>query len=262
MNGRSHGRLCDDDTRGSLMATFRDRGVVLRSYKLGETDRIIHLFLQEHGKVRAVVKGVRRPGSRFGARLEPYSYVDVQLYQGKTLATVQQVELIDSHRQVRSEYATSVAASVIAEFVDATALENEKDPALLTLTRAVLAALDLNPDEPAVFLDAFLLRGAALLGFQVTTHACVRCNVEGRHAFLSVRHGGLLCADCAPQGARAVDWQVIEMLTALQAAGQWRELPQLAASDVEAYTTAASYVRAFVEHHLDRRLRGYDTVPR
>jgi len=244
------------------MPTFRDRGVVLRSYKLGETDRIVHLFLQEHGKVRAVAKGVRRPGSRFGARLEPYSYVDVQLYQGRTLAIVQQVELIESHRQIRTDFATSVAASVIAEFVDVTSLENESDNALLTLTRAAFMTLELLPEEPAVFLDAFLLRGAAVNGFQVTTTKCVRCSAGGQHAFLSVRHGGLLCADCAPSGARAVEWSVIEMLTALQAAGEWRDLPGLIARDPEAYRTAASYVRAFVEHHLDRRLRGYDTVPR
>jgi DNA repair protein RecO (recombination protein O) len=245
------------------MPTFRDRGVVLRSYKLGETDRIVHLFLQEHGKVRAVAKGVRRPGSRFGARLEPYSYVDVQLFLGRSsLAIVQQVELIDSHRQIRTEFATSVAASVIAEFVDVTSLDNEKDVSLLSLTRAVLMALDVNPEQPAVFLDAFLLRGAAVLGFQVTTAGCARCSHPGQHAFLSVRHGGLLCADCAPSGARAVDWAVVETLGLLQASGQWRELPQLLTGDVEAYKTAASYVRAFVEHHLDRRLKGYDTVPR
>lgn len=244
------------------MPTFRDRGVVLRSYKLGETDRIVHLFLQEHGKVRAVAKGVRRPGSRFGARLEPYSYVDVQLYAGRNLAIVQQVELIDSHRQIRAEFATSVAASVIAEFVDVTSLDNERDPVLLDLTRAVLMALALTPEEPAVFLDAFLLRGAAVHGFQVTVGACARCTTAGQHAFLSVRHGGLLCADCAPAGARAVEWPVMEVLMALQATGQWVGLSQLVARDPEAYRTAASYVRAFVEHHLDRRLRGYDTVPR
>jgi DNA repair protein RecO (recombination protein O) len=134
--------------------------------------------------------------------------------------------------------------------------------ALLSLTRAVLMALDVNPEQPAVFLDAFLLRGAAVLGFQVTTAGCARCSHPGQHAFLSVRHGGLLCADCAPSGARAVDWAVVETLGLLQASGQWRELPQLLTGDVEAYKTAASYVRAFVEHHLDRRLKGYDTVPR
>lgn len=244
------------------MATFRDRGVVLRSYKLGETDRIVHLFLQDHGKVRAVAKGVRRPGSRFGARLEPYSYVDVQLYQGRTLATVQQVELIDSHRQIRSDFATSVTASVIAEFVDVTSLDNAQDAALLTLMRATYATLELLPEQPAVFLDAFLLRAASVHGFQVTTSVCVRCDTPGQHAFLSVRHGGLLCTACAPQGARAVEWPVIETLIRLQAPGEWRDLPALLTHDPDAYKTAASYVRAFVEHHLDRRLRGYDTVPR
>ncbi|HKJ56955.1 MAG TPA: DNA repair protein RecO, partial [Nitriliruptoraceae bacterium] len=72
------------------MATYRDQGIVLRTHKLGETDRILTLMTQGRGKVRAVAKGVRRPGSRFGGRLEPYSHVDLLLYEGRSLDVVTQ----------------------------------------------------------------------------------------------------------------------------------------------------------------------------
>src|SRR3712207_7379727 len=66
-------------------ALYRDEGIVLRTQKLGEADRIVTVLTRRHGKVRAVAKGVRRTKSKFGARLEPFSHVDLQLYTGRTL---------------------------------------------------------------------------------------------------------------------------------------------------------------------------------
>ena len=77
------------------MSLYRDKGIVLRSYKLGESDRIVVMMTEHHGKVRAVAKGIRKTKSKIGARLEPMSHVDVQLYKGRELDTVSQVELID-----------------------------------------------------------------------------------------------------------------------------------------------------------------------
>jgi DNA repair protein RecO (recombination protein O) len=78
---------------------------VLRSIKLGETDRIVTVLSRGHGKIRAVAKGVRKPGSRFGARLEPTSNVVLQCYRGRSeLDVVTQVETIDSNRRLREHY--------------------------------------------------------------------------------------------------------------------------------------------------------------
>jgi len=72
------------------VAVYRDQAVVLRTQKLGEADRIITLLTREHGRIKAVAKGVRRTKSRWGARLEPTSHVDLQLYSGKSLDTITQ----------------------------------------------------------------------------------------------------------------------------------------------------------------------------
>lgn len=74
------------------MKTYRDDAIVLRCHDLGEADRIITMLSRHNGKVRAVAKGVRRTKSRFGARVEPFSLVDVQLYRGRNLDTITQVE--------------------------------------------------------------------------------------------------------------------------------------------------------------------------
>jgi DNA repair protein RecO (recombination protein O) len=244
------------------MATYREQGIVLRTYKLGETDRIVHLLTQGRGKVRAVAKGVRRPGSRFGGRLEPFGHVDLQLYEGRNLDVVNQAELLAPHAAIREDFARSACASVLVEAVDVVAQEGERDNALFLLLRAGLQALDARPEDPSVFVDAFLLRLASTVGFHVFTDACAVCRRPGPHAFLSVKAGGTLCATCAPPGTRAVEGEVVEAVRLLSAVGEWTTLPSLARERPSAHRTASSYTRAFVEHHLDRRLRSYDVVPR
>lgn len=227
--------------------------------KLGETDRILHLLLQGRGKVRAIAKGIRRPGSKFGGRLEPYSHVDLQLYEGRNLDIIQQAELIAPHAAVRETYATSAAAAVLVELVDHVAIEGERDNALFLLLRSGLRALEAMPPNPSVFVDAFMLRVARSAGFHPFTSNCARCRKPGPHVFLTVTGGGALCADCAPAGTRAVASEVIDMIGML-VSDDWRALAEV--QDGPDRRVAGAYARAFAEHHLDRQMKAYEAVPR
>src|SRR5207302_2274538 len=86
-----------------LMRLYRDQGVVLRTIRLGEADRIVTLVTEGHGKVRAVAKGVRKTKSRFGGRLEPLSHVSMLLYEGRELDIVTQAEALDHFRVIRED---------------------------------------------------------------------------------------------------------------------------------------------------------------
>ena len=79
------------------MPLYRDEAVVLRTHKLGEADRIVTMLSRQHGKIRAVAKGVRRTASKFGARLEPFMVADVQLYEGRSLDIITQAESLGSY---------------------------------------------------------------------------------------------------------------------------------------------------------------------
>ena len=245
-----------------MSRAYRDRGVVLRTHRLGETDRIVTLLLEGRGKVRAVAKGVRRPGSRIGARLEPFSHVDVELHEGRSLDIVRQVETIDTNERLRTDDRLHAAASVMVELVDAVSGEGQRDPALLLQLRAALAALVADPSSATVFVDAFLLRAASVVGFPVLTAACARCRTPGPHDRLSVVGGGTLCEECAGDGTRRVSTDVVDAVRLLGEDGSWQALPELARERPDARATAGSYARAFVEHHLDRRLRSYDALER
>lgn len=241
------------------MATYRDQGIVLRTYKLGETDRILTLLTLGRGKVRAVAKGIRRPGSRFGGRLEPYSHVDLLLHEGRSLDIVTQADLLAPHAAVRADWALSAAAAVLVELVDTVAVEGERDNGLFLLLRAGLQALDAQPGDPGVLIDAFLLRVAGAVGFAVETTRCASCGTPGPHSFLSIALGGTLCRDCAPPGTRAVAPAIVQRLTVL-GSQQWAALTDLPGPDDG--DVAASFARHWAEHHLDRRLKSYPLTTR
>jgi DNA repair protein RecO (recombination protein O) len=246
----------------AVSRAYRDRGIVLRTHKLGETDRIVTLLLQGRGKVRAVAKGVRRPGSRIGGRLEPFTHVDLELHEGRSLDIVRQVEILDAHDALRADDRLHAAASVMTELVDSVSAEGQRDAALFLQLRAGLAALVADPASASVFVDAFLLRAASVVGFPVLTAACARCRAPGPHDRLSVVGGGTLCDDCAGEGTRRVPSEVVEAVRLLGDDTNWQALPELARERPAARATAGSYARAFVEHHLERRLRSYDALER
>ena len=100
------------------MALYRDVGVVLRTMRLGEADRIVTIVTPEHGKVRAVAKGVRKTKSRIGARVEPLSHVSLLCWRGRELDVVTQVEVLDSFRAIREDLDRLTPALTMLEIVD------------------------------------------------------------------------------------------------------------------------------------------------
>ena len=140
---------------------YRDQGVVLRTIKLGETDRIVTILTQGHGKIRAVAKGVRKPGSRFGARLEPTSHVALQIYRGRELDIVTQTETIDANRALREHYGCLTHSVSMLEATDQVAQEREANPALYRM----LVGASAHPGrEPQPAGERRLLLEAALPG--------------------------------------------------------------------------------------------------
>src|SRR6202012_157386 len=112
------------------MQGYRDDGVVLRTHKMGEADRIITLLTRHHGRVRAVAKGVRRTKSRWGARLEPFTHVDVMIHNGRSLDTITQAEVIRAYGSpLVSDYPKYTAGTAMLETAERFT-PVEKEPAI------------------------------------------------------------------------------------------------------------------------------------
>jgi DNA repair protein RecO (recombination protein O) len=194
---------------------YRDDGVVLRTHKLGEADRIITLLTRQNGRVRAVAKGVRRTKSRFGGRLEPFTHVDVLIHPGRSLDVIQQAEVIRAYgKPLATDYPRYTAGTAMLETAERFT-PVEKEPAIrqfLLLIGGLRALGEADaPDyldeaeeadgleeadefeeadgsgrdgggaaatrEPRLVLDAYLLRSLALEGYAPALEECARCGV-------------------------------------------------------------------------------------
>ena len=173
------------------MNLYRDEGVVLRTYRLGEADRIIVLLTAGRGKVRAVAKGVRKTTSRFGSRLEPTAHVALQLYEGRSLDTITQVEALDTYVAVRGDLDRLSRATTLLEVCDQVAQEGEPNVRLLQMLVGALRALEAR--DSAVLVPAFFLKLLAAEGTEPLLDACAVCGATGGLTAFDHAQGGTLC---------------------------------------------------------------------
>jgi DNA repair protein RecO (recombination protein O) len=230
------------------MSLFRDQGVVLRTIKLGETDRIVTLLT----KIRAVAKGIRKPGSRFGARLEPTSHVALQCYRGRSdLDIVTQVETIDANRALREHYGCLTHAVSMLEATDQVAPEREPNFALYRMLVGALRTLAAEP-TPRVSA-AFFWKLLSLEGFHPLLDSCARCGDEaGPFIAFDVDEGGVLCEQCGRFGGRRVAPETLALVQRILGGGlrgALAEAPGPTSTEVERLAVFT------LEHHLERRLR-------
>lgn len=244
----------------SPVKLYRDEGVVLRTHKLGEADRIVTLLTRGNGQVRAVAKGVRRTTSRIGGRLEPFSLVELQLHAGRNLDTVTQVETIAPYgRSLAVDYSLYTCGTVMAEaaarFTDDGGAPAGQQYLLLV---GALHALATRRHPPQLVLDSYLLRALAVAGWAPSFHDCAACGAPGPHHAFHIASGGAVCAACRPPGAAAPEPETLALLGALLS-GDWAEAE---ASAQRIRTEASGLVTAYLQWHLERQLRSIRMVER
>jgi DNA repair protein RecO (recombination protein O) len=252
------------------MPLYRDEAVVLRVHKLGEADRIVSMLTRRHGRVRAVGKGVRRTSSRFGARLEPGSHIDVQLHtrlsEGQSspggqrgLDLVTQTESIGTYgAQLANDYARWTAVSAICETAERLTEEGEPSLRLFLLVVGALRALVERVHPSGLVLDAFLIRAMANAGWEPALNECAKCSAPGPHAAFNVAAGGVVCENCRPPGSAHPQQQSVELMRALLSA-DWATADS---SDDDARREASGLIAAHLQWHLERGLRSLPLVDR
>ncbi len=242
------------------MPLYRDDAIVLRTHKLGEADRIITMLTKRHGKVRAVAKGVRRTSSRLGSRVEPFMLIDVQLYEGRNLDIVSQVETREPYaRAISQDYALFTAATAMVETADKL-VDHEKEPAWdqYRLLHGALGTLSRREHDPGLVLDSFLLRSLSLSGYEPSFHVCASCGRDGPHRAFVVAAGGAVCDDCRTPGAAAPAPETFALLEALLS-GNWQVADK---SQNRERRDAAGLVAAYTQFHLERKVRSLSHVDR
>ncbi len=181
------------------MAVYRSKGIVLRSIRYGEADRILDLYTQDAGLASAIAKGIRRTKSRFGGRLEPLSCVDFLAYEGRTLDTITQVEVLRSFRGVREDLKRLEAAGGMVGTVRALSGGDEADRRIFNLLYHALDTLEERDSGFAAVEASFSLKLSTLAGYALRLDACVSCDkaTDGEPPYyFAPALGGVLCADC------------------------------------------------------------------
>jgi len=237
------------------VALYRDHGIVLRTYKLGESDRIVSFMTERHGKVRGVAKGVRKTRSKFGARLEPMSHVAVQFYEGRELDIVTQAETVDHFRAVREDLDRIGKAATMLEAVDQISMEREPNADLYRMLLGALRSLSAR-NSPLV-VAGFHWKLLALEGFRPMVETCVMCDeADGLVAF-DPMEGGLLCT--AHRRGTRVSAEAVELLRLIlggRLAAALEEPESAATHEVDHLATRV------MEHHLERRLKSVGVLDR
>jgi DNA repair protein RecO (recombination protein O) len=269
------------------VSIYRDDGIVLRTHKLGEADRIVTLLARRSGRVRAVAKGVRRTKSRFGARLEPFTHVDLLLYTGRSLDVITQAETVRPYGKALAgdypRYTTGTAMLETAERFTPV----EKEPALRQFLLLVggLRSLGEGVHDPRLVLDAYLLRSLAVAGYAPALDECAICGTRApspdgdgggqdgggqdgsgqdgggqdgsaqrpasRLRTFGVAAGGLVCGSCRAPGAATPAVQTIALMSALLR-GDW---DQADASEHRHQVECSGLVAAYVQWHLEHSIR-------
>ena len=243
------------------MPPYKEQGIVLRSVKLGEADKIVTILTQGSGKVRGVAKGIRKTTSRFGGRLEPFTHVNLMLYRGRgALDTITQVEIIAPHRNIRDDLALFAAGETMLEAVDKVAEEHERNVRLALLLLSGLRALDAKPADPAAVTESFLLKLLSLSGFHPALTACAVCGSADVHLW-SAGLGGAVCPSCADHEAAAVDAGTLALLAHL-ASADLSDAGVALDADERTRRRARSLLFGFAEYHLERRMKSVPMLVR
>jgi DNA repair protein RecO (recombination protein O) len=232
---------------------------VLRSFRLGEADRVLHVYTADRGRIGAVAKGVRRTKSRFGGRLEPLSHVELMLHQGSgELQTVTGADIRASHHEAREDPYRLAVGLIGAEAMLRLFPEQEANDRAFTALTRFLDTLDgaptLEPARPALdpLALSFQLKLLWLSGYMPHLDSCVECGLVEELVGYLPSAGGAVCRGCgpgtialSPEGLRGIRTLLQTPLADAHDAG----LTPRAAREALAVVTA-SY-----EHHGGFRLR-------
>lgn len=241
---------------------FNDLGIVLRSHKLGEADKIMRILTREHGKRSAVAKGVRRTTSRFGARLEPLTCARLFLHRGRNMDTIKQVEIFTSFQEVRADLELFAGGSAMAELIDNITEEHQPHPELFDLLLKGLELLGEYPARAAFTRALFEFKVMANSGFELMVTRCACCGGElgSGDIFFSLHLGGNVCESCR-QGRQREAGKLVrvgagaaQMLSwmATHELGEWPGEPQAAAM-----REVGLLMDRVLEHWMERAFRSH-----
>ena len=179
------------------METLKARGLVIREYEAGESDKRLLLLLKDHGRMMIYARGARKPKSKFMAAAQLFTYADFVITRGRGFNALAQAQVIQSFYGIRTDYDRLTAAHLLAEVCEKTVLEESSCDELLRLALRSLSHLSKPIFPPLQVTGVFFMRFYAYYGLAPETGACAQCGQDVEHeAFFCAE--GLVCGAHKP----------------------------------------------------------------
>jgi DNA repair protein RecO (recombination protein O) len=235
-----------------MPGSLKTDGIVLRSIRYGEGDRVLHLYTPHRGRVGAIAKGARKTRSRFGGRLEPFFHLRLVLHEGRSdLLTVTSAETVAPHARLRDDRAGLDTAARACDAVARLFEAGDPNPAVFHLLANELALLDAEPAR-AGHANQLAFRAKLLVaaGLGPQLGACASCGEREHLVGFSGAAGGVVCAACEGGGFPLAAEAHTFLTDALA-----RPLADAPAGSERALRQAERAIAETVEHHAHVRLR-------
>jgi DNA repair protein RecO (recombination protein O) len=235
------------------MERFGCQALVLSTVDYGESDRVVTLLTDDHGRLGAFAPGARKSRRRFAGALEPFTLLKVRLVEGRgDLCRLEAAEVLDGFGELREEMGRAARAAYAVELCRELAREREPVPGLFSVLSAFLVCLA-RQGGAAMQMMRFELDALAAAGLMPRLDACSRCGeLAPEDALFDPEHGGIVCARCAQTLAVRVSGEASRALAALQREGELPEPPRHVRAE------ARALLSRFIAHHLGRSLKSLE----
>lgn len=193
------------------MANYKTKGIIIKRSNFGEADRLLTIYTEKYGKVRAIAKGARKPTSRLGGNLEPFCSAYFVIAEGRNLDIVTEAEIIECFFALRNDLKSTHTSYYLAEVIDKLTEDNQKHPEVFTLLVKTLEKINSLPS--GLVLPYFELNLAARLGYQPELFECLKCHQKispGKNTF-DFDGGGIVCPKCRSNG-RVISNEAVKIL--------------------------------------------------
>jgi DNA repair protein RecO (recombination protein O) len=233
----------------------KSEAIVLRTYNLTESSKIIVMLTPERGKVRAVAKGVRRTKSKFGSALEPITHVEVQTHfkEGRDLQTLSQAETRESFASIRSDLTRLGLASVMCELMEQFVQENEGSTQQFVLLLSSLKTLGSMSKNYGSLSVSFYMKLLDISGLLPEVNYCARCKGTIRDYAYLTDAGGVLCSKCSAGMGERVSSGSLKVMTRLHST-DWTMLERIRLSE-QSVNEILSALNSYIFYHTGRELK-------